>query len=110
MKRMIPLLCALAMLLVGCVPVLAASEDRPYYPVAVEESFEGGVDDYRIRKVYQLSLSDDPANIPVQDFERNGYTFHLRLIIRGGEANEYGCLLFLREGLCRADPACEAAR
>ena len=77
MKRMIPLLCALAMLLVGCVPVLAASEDRPYYPVAVEESFEGGVDDYRIRKVYQLSLSDDPANIPVQDFERNGYTFHL---------------------------------
>lgn len=40
MKRMIPLLCALAMLLVGCVPVLAASEDRPYYPVAVEESFE----------------------------------------------------------------------
>ena len=30
--------------------------------------------------------------------------------MEGGEANEYGCLLFLREGLCRADPACEAAR
>ena len=77
MKRMIPLLCALVMLLAGCVPVLAASEDRPYYPISVEESFEGDVDAYRIKKVYQLSLSDDPANIPMQDFERNGYTFRL---------------------------------
>lgn len=77
MKRAFPILCALAMLLAGCVPALAASADRAYYPIAVEESFEGEVDAYRIEKTYQLSLSDDPANIPVEDFERNGYTFHL---------------------------------
>ena len=77
MKRIFPILCALAMILAGCVPVLAASEDRAYYPIAVEEDFNGETDAWRIRKSYQLSLSDDPANIPVGDFERSGLTFRL---------------------------------
>ena len=77
MKRIFPMLFALAMILAGCVPVLAASEDRAYYPIAVEEDFNGETDAWRIRKSYQLSLSSDPANIPVGDFERGGLTFRL---------------------------------
>ena len=77
MKRTILTVCALVMILTGCMPVYAASEDRAYYPIEVEESAEGGVQDYRIKKSYQLALSDDPANIPTDDFTRNGLTYHL---------------------------------
>ena len=77
MKRIIFILCVLAIVLSGCVPVLAAVEDHSYYPIRIEEKLEGRYDERRIIKVYQLSLSDDPANIPSEDFERQGYTWHL---------------------------------
>ena len=77
MKRIIFTLCVLAIVLTGCVPVYAAAENRSYYPISVEEQMEGGYDAYRIRKVYQLSLSDDPSLIPTEDFERQGCTWHL---------------------------------
>ena len=77
MKRMILTLCVLAIVLTGCVPVYAAAENRSYYPISVEEQMEGGYDAYRIRKVYQLSLSDDPSLIPTEDFERQGCTWCL---------------------------------
>ena len=72
---MILTLCVLAIVLTGCVPVYAAAENRSYYPISVEEQMEGGYDAYRIRKVYQLSLSDDPSLIPTEDFERQGCTW-----------------------------------
>ena len=51
----------IAMLL--CTAALAAER---YYPSSVETCMEG--DSPRIRKVYQLSLADDPAGIPTGDF------------------------------------------
>ena len=77
MKRIILTMCMLAVLLTGCVPVYAAAESRSFYPISVEEHLDGGYDEYRIFKVYQLSLSDDPVNIPTDDFTRNGLTYHL---------------------------------
>ena len=77
MKRTILTVCALVMILTGCVPVYAASTDRAYYPIEVEETTEGSVQDYRIKKTYQLALTDDPVNIPTDDFMRNGLTYHL---------------------------------
>ena len=77
MKRTILTVCALAMILTGCVPVYAASADRTGYPIEVEELLEGGAGERRIRKTYQLSLSDDPAEIPTDDFTRDGVTYHL---------------------------------
>ena len=55
------------------------------YPISVEEYTYGDFDELRIQKVYQLSLSDDPAGIPTEDFERNGYVFHLLDLIRKDE-------------------------
>lgn len=76
MKRILTTLCALAVLTVCSVPAFAA-EDNPssFYPVEVEEYLEN--DTPRIRKVYQLALSDDPAQIPVEDFERDGRMYFL---------------------------------
>ena len=77
MKRIVFILCALVIVLSGCVPVLAAVGEHSYYPISIEEKLEGRYDERRIIKVYQLSLSDDPANIPSEDFERQGCTWHL---------------------------------
>ena len=64
------LLCVMAF----TAPALAA-EQATNYPISVEEYTEG--DTPRIRKVYQLSLNEDPASIPTGDFERYGYVYHL---------------------------------
>ena len=55
-------------------PALAA-EQTTRYPISVEEYTEGGIP--HIKKVYQLSLNEDPAVIPTEDFERFGYVYHL---------------------------------
>lgn len=72
------------MLLLGMAapPVLAA---KAYYPISVESYTEGNFDKPRIKKVYQLSLSDDPAGIPTEDFERDGRVYHLLDLIRKDE-------------------------
>ena len=76
MKRILTTLCALAVLTVCSVPAFAAEENPgSFYPVEVEEYMEN--DTPRIRKVYQLALSDDPAQIPVEDFERDGRMYFL---------------------------------
>lgn len=46
-----------------------------YYPVTVEEYSEAG--EARIRKIYQLSLSDDPSLIPTGSFTRDGRAYRL---------------------------------
>ena len=69
MKRILTTLCALALLAVGATPALAAETFLPscYYPISVEEYTYGPMDELRLNKVYQLSLSDDPSLIPMED-------------------------------------------
>ena len=89
MKRhAIKLLCFIAALLCLTSSALAAdtgARSTQLYPISVEEYTEGNFDELRIRKIYQLSLSDDPAGIPTEDFERNGHVFHLLDLIRKDE-------------------------
>ena len=78
-RRISMLLCAaVLMLCMASPPALAADRSSAcYYPIEVESYTAGDFDQPRIRKVYQLSLSDDPAGIPTEDFEEYGMTFHL---------------------------------
>ena len=87
MKRILTTLCALALFAVGITPALAAETTTPscYYPISVEEYTYGPLDEPRINKVYQLSLSDDPSLIPTGDFERGGRCFHLLDMTRQDE-------------------------
>lgn len=89
MKRIATALCALAVVMAGSVPALAAEEaprqDASYYPISVEEYTYGVLDELRVKKVYQLSLSDDPSLIPTGDFERNGLWFTLLDMTRKNE-------------------------
>ena len=76
MKRILTILCTMALAMTCAVPALAAAENpSAFYPVEVEEYMEG--ESPRIRKVYQLALSDDPAQIPTEDFERDGRLYFL---------------------------------
>ena len=79
MKRILTALCALALFAAGATTALAAEAPMPscYYPISVEEYTYGPLDEPRINKVYQLSLSDDPGLIPTDDFERGGRHFYL---------------------------------
>ena len=80
-KRAAMLLCtSLALLSITALPALAAEQ---HYPISVEEYMEDG--NYRIQKVYQLSLSDDPSDIPTGDFERDGRLYYLLDITRRDE-------------------------
>ena len=48
----------------------------------VQEYTAGDLDEPRISKTYELSLTDDPALIPTEDFERSGRTYTLLDIIK----------------------------
>lgn len=86
-QRIVTLLCTAALLLCAASPpALAADRSAAcYYPVEVESYTAGDFDQPRIRKVYQLSRSDDPAGIPTEDFEEYGRTFHLMEMTRKDE-------------------------
>ena len=86
-RRISMLLCAaVLMLCMASPPALAADRSSAcYYPIEVESYTAGDFDQPRIRKVYQLSLSDDPAGIPTEDFEEYGMTFHLMEMTRKTE-------------------------
>ena len=81
-KRIAMLVCVISLFLSMAIPALAAEQ---FYPSSVEEYTYGDFDELRINKIYQLSLSDDPAGIPTEDFERNGHVFHLLDLIRRDE-------------------------
>ena len=82
-KRIAMLLCALSALLsVTTLPALAAEQ---HYPVSVEEYTYGPLDELRINKIYQLSLSDDPSGISTEDFDRNGRHYYLLDMVRKDE-------------------------
>lgn len=83
-KRAALLLCALSALMsLATLPALAA--EQQHYPVKVEEYTAGDLDELRINKIYQLSLSDDPGLIPTEDFERNGRHYYLLDMVRQDE-------------------------
>ncbi len=86
-RRMTMLLCAAVLTLCMASPYALAADRSTacYYPVEVESYTAGDFDQPRIRKVYQLSLSDDPAGIPTEDFEEYGKTFHLMEMTRKPE-------------------------
>ena len=76
-KHFAALLCAVVLLLGALSPPASAAQSKTHYPVSVEEYTEDGTNALRIKKVYQLSLSDDPAGIPTVSFERDGVTYEL---------------------------------
>lgn len=90
MKRILTTLCVLAMVMAGSIPALAAEagdqgQNPSYYPISVEEYTAGDLDEPRIQKIYQLSLSDDPSGIPTEDFVRNGRLYYLLDMTRKDE-------------------------
>ena len=110
MKRFVCAMCAMTLLLFGAMPTALAaaapspsaqtaeSEDStpapstedlptlpipepdpvPLYPAEVKQSEENGIT--RIEKIYYLSSQDDPANIPTEDFEREGLARTLKVL------------------------------
>lgn len=90
MKRILIAACALALLMAGCTPALAAeapsSSQEPvkscYYPIAVDSYTSGPFDELRISKTYQLSIDDDPRGIPTEDFDSYGRHYFLVDMIR----------------------------
>ena len=110
--------CCLAALTLfaAAVPALAAGQEQ--YPIEVQEYMEG--DSPRIKKVYQLSLNEDPAGIPTGDFERDGRLYYLLDMTRrdevGVDTQPYTETITLdsdtgklEEVLKRLDPELEAA-
>ena len=90
MKRILTILCALAIVMAGSATALAAEpaeggQSASYYPISVEEYTYGDFDELRINKTYQLSLSDDPSLIPTEDFTRNGRHYYLLDMTRKDE-------------------------
>ena len=89
MKRIFTILCALALVMAGSATALAAEpeagQSASYYPISVEEYTYGPLDELRVNKTYQLSLSDDPSLIPTEDFVRNGRRYFLLDMIRKDE-------------------------
>lgn len=82
LKRAPTLILAALMACLLALPSHAAS----YYPISVEEYTYGPFDQLRIDKVYELSRSDDPANIPTEDFDRDGYHFTLLDVVKTDQA------------------------
>ena len=83
-KRIVMLLCT-AVLTLGLAMAPAMASGGPFYPIKVEEYTYGPLDELRINKVYQLSLSDDPSGIPTEDFVRGGRQYYLLDMIKEDE-------------------------
>lgn len=60
----------------------AQAHAASFYPVSVEEYTYGPFDELRIDKVYELSRSDDPKDIPTGDFDRGGYHYVLLDVVK----------------------------
>lgn len=59
-------------------------------PVSEERYTYGPFDELRIDKVYKLSPSDDPADIPTDDFERDGYHYTLLCVVINDQSEAEG--------------------
>ena len=76
-KRFTAFLCMAAVLFGLLSPPAHAAQGKTYFPVTVDAYTEEGSNAPRVKKVYHLSLTDDPAGIPTADFERDGIVYHL---------------------------------
>ncbi len=88
MKRTFSMFTAMLLLCaIFAFPAHAAEEGKSshYYPISVDEYIGGDFDEPHIQKVYQLSLDDDPAKIPTEDFIRNGRLYYLLDMTRQDE-------------------------
>ena len=88
MKRLLSLFMAAFLLCLSLTISAQAAESGQnscYYPISVDEYVGGDFDEPRIQKVYQLSLDDDPAKIPTEDFTRNGRLYYLLDMTRQDE-------------------------
>ena len=79
MKRVFAL-CAMALTLAMALPVQAAAAETVAvcYPTSITRSEDGG----EIRKIYNLSPTDDPAGIPRSDFEQDGFRYTLTDLLK----------------------------
>lgn len=76
MKRILITLCVAATVMSAFIPTLAVEAGRApaITPLMWEEYMEGN--SHRIKKTYQLSLADDPAAIPTEDFVLDGRLYY----------------------------------
>ena len=86
-KRFVILLCA-SVLTLGLTAAPAVASAGPYSPVEVETYTYGPLDELRVNKVYQLSVTDDPSGIPTEDFERGGRRYYLLDMISANTDHE----------------------
>ena len=79
MKRVFAL-CAMALTRAMALPVQAAAAETVAvcYPTSITRSEDGG----EIRKIYDLSPTDDPAGIPRSDFEQDGFRYTLTDLLK----------------------------
>lgn len=79
MKRVFAL-CAMALTLAMALPVQAAAAETVAvcYPTSITRSEDGG----EIRKIYDLSPTDDPAGVPRSDFEQDGFRYTLTDLLK----------------------------
>lgn len=79
MKRVFAL-CAMALTLAMALPVQAAAAETVAvcYPTSITRSEDRG----EIRKIYDLSPTDDPAGIPRSDFEQDGFRYTLTDLLK----------------------------
>ena len=79
MKRVFAL-CAMALTLAMALPVQATAAETVAvcYPTSITRSEDGG----EIRKIYDLSPTDDPAGIPRSDFEQDGFRYTLTDLLK----------------------------
>ena len=75
-KRIVTLLCT-AVLTLGFAAAPAMASDAPLRPIEVESYTYGPLDELRISKVYQLSVTDDPSGIPTEDFVYGNRRYYL---------------------------------
>ena len=77
MKKQIATLLCTAVLSLGLTVAPVTASAGPFSPIEVETYTYGPLDELRVNKVYQLSQSDDPSNIPTEDFELGGRRYCL---------------------------------
>ena len=75
-KQVVTLLCT-AVLTLGFAAAPAMASDVPLRPIEVESYTYGPLDELRISKVYQLSVTDDPSGIPTEDFVYGNRRYYL---------------------------------
>lgn len=75
----------------GAEPIAAPTPVPVYYPAEVRTSEENGVT--HLEKIYYLTQQDDPAQIPTEDFDREGQHYTLLDLLKAdqteSETKEY---------------------